>query len=122
MKRLIAPLAAGILVAMAIPAVAHVTIQPNEAISGSFSRFVVRVPTERDDASTTKVELQLPPLAFVSFQPKDGWTRKTTTVKFDEPLEAFGQKITEGVGTVTWSGGKIGPGEFDEFGFSAAMP
>ena len=113
--------AAGVLV-LAAPALAHVTVQPNEALVGAFSRFVVRVPNERDDAGTTKVTVELPPLAFVSFEPKDGWKRTTETVEFDEPVEAFGEEITEGVGSVTWSGGEIGPGEFDEFGFSARMP
>jgi len=123
MKRvLIAALgAAGVLVLTA-PALAHVTVQPNEAVVGAFSRFVVRVPNERDDASTTKVTVQLPPLAFVSFEPKDGWKRTTKSVEFDEPIEVFGEEITEGVGSVTWSGGEIAPGEFDEFGFSARMP
>ena len=109
-------------VVFAAPALAHVTVQPNEAVIGTFSRFVVRVPNERDDAGTTKVTVELPPLAFVSFEPKDGWKRTEETVEFDEPIEIFGEKITEGVGSVTWSGGEIGPGEFDEFGFSARMP
>jgi len=113
--------AAGVLV-LAAPALAHVTVQPNEAVVGAFSRFVVRVPNERDDAGTTKVTVQLPPLAFVSFEPKEGWKRTTKTIEFDEPIEVFGEEITEGVGSVTWSGGGIGPGEFDEFGFSARMP
>ncbi|HEX2266954.1 MAG TPA: YcnI family protein, partial [Actinomycetota bacterium] len=103
-------------------AMAHVTVQPSEAIAGAFSRFVVRVPTERPDAATTKVKVTLPPLAFVSFEPKEGWTRKIEMVELDEPIEAFGQEITETVGSVTWSGGSIEPGEFDEFGFSARMP
>jgi periplasmic copper chaperone A len=109
-------------VLVAGPASAHVTVQPNEAIVGSFSRFVVRVPTERPDASTTKVEVRFPPLAFVSFEPKEGWKRDVKMVELDEPIEAFGQEITESVGSVTWTGGRIGPGEFDEFGFSARMP
>lgn len=108
--------------AVAAPALAHVTVQPNEAVIGEFSRSVVRVPNERDDAGTTKVKVELPPLAFVSFEPKDGWKRTVEMVEFDEPIEVFGEEITEGVGSVTWSGGKIGAGEFDEFGFSARMP
>lgn len=123
MKRfLLCALAAVALVATAAPAIAHVTVQPNEATVGSFSRFVVRVPNERPDASTVKVEVKFPPLAFVSFEPKDGWERKTKNVKLEEPIDAFGQEITESVGSVIWSGGKVGPGEFDEFGFSARMP
>ena len=111
-----------IVIAMAAPAVAHVTVQPNEAVLGSFSRFVVRVPNEKPDAGTIKIEVQLPPLAFVSFEPKEGWERKETTGKFAEPIDAFGEELTEGVTKVVWSGGRIGPGEFLEFGFSAKMP
>jgi Domain of unkown function (DUF1775) len=42
--------------------------------------------------------------------------------ELDEPAEVFGEEVTEVVGTVTWSGGVIQPGEFMEFGFSARMP
>lgn len=121
-KKLSSALALLILVAGASPALAHVTVQPNEAVVGSFSRFVVRVPNERPDASTVRVEVEFPPLAFVSFQPKDGWQRDVEEEAFDEPIEVFGNEITEGVTSVTWRGGEIGPGEFEEFGFSARMP
>ncbi len=103
------------------PAAAHVTVQPNEGVAGSFSRFVVRVPTEKN-VPTTKVRLELPPLAFLAFEDKTGWKRTEKVGEFDEALEAFGQEITEGVVEVTWSGGEIGPEEFAEFGFSAALP
>ena len=36
----------------------------------------------------------------------------------DEPVDAFGEEVTEVVDTVTWSGGPIGPGEFDTFSLS----
>lgn len=114
--------AAAVIVMSAVPAFAHVTVQPSEAKADSFSRFVVRVPNERDDAATTKIEVQLPPLAFVSFEDKDGWKRDVETGEFAEPIDAFGQEITEGVLKVTWSGGAIDAGEFAEFGFSAKMP
>ena len=113
---------AALSLSVAAPAAAHVTVQPNESISESFSAFVVRVPNESDNAATTKVQVQFPPLAFVGFQDVPGWTRDVKMQKLDEPLEAFGEELTEAVGTVTWSGGEIGPGEFAEFPFSAAMP
>jgi uncharacterized protein YcnI len=123
MKKTVVGALAALVVAVPVSnALAHVTVQPNEAIVGAFSRFVVRVPNERPDADTTKVVVKLPPLTFVSFEPKDGWKRKVKMVTLDEPLDAFGQEITETVGKVTWSGGRIGPGEFLEFGFSARMP
>lgn len=104
---------------------AHVRLDPATVPAGSFSRFVVRVPTELPDASTVKVSVQLPPgLAFVNFQPKPGWKRTVTIEKLATPLKLYGETITERIATVTWTstGAKIGPGEFDEFGMTAAMP
>jgi uncharacterized protein YcnI len=110
-------------VGVAGSALAHVTVQPTEAPVGSFSRFVVRVPNERTDAGTTEVEVRFPEiLTSVSFQPKDGWERTVRMKQLDEPIEVFGEEIDEVVGSVTWSGGTIRPGEFDEFGFSARVP
>ena len=61
-------------VAMAAPAAAHVTVQPEELPAGTFTRMDVRVPTERDDASTTKVDVELPDgFYFVSYEPVPGW-------------------------------------------------
>jgi hypothetical protein len=42
--------------------------------------------------------------------------------KLTKPIEVFGQTITERIATVTWTGGSIAPGEFDEFGVSAHVP
>ena len=48
--------------ALAAPAAAdaHVPLQPNTAAAGAFTVENVRVPNERDKASTVKVDLQLP--------------------------------------------------------------
>jgi uncharacterized protein YcnI len=124
MKRFfcLAVAAVGAALVLAPVGLGHVTVNPNQATAGSFSRFAVRVPTERD-ADTTKVSMQLPEgLFFVSFQPKEGWTREVKMATVDPPVEIFGTEYTERVAEVTWSGGKIGPGEFDEFGMSARMP
>lgn len=122
MKKLLFMAAAAAVALSASPALAHVTVQPNEAITGAFSRFVVRVPNEQDNASTTKVVVEFPALAFVSFEDADGWDRRVREGEFAEPIDAFGNELSEGVLRATWSGGEIQPGEFAEFGFSAAMP
>ena len=110
-------------VALGSVAQAHVTVQPNEAPTGSFSRFVVRVPNERDDAATTKVKVEFPEVfASVSFQPKPGWNRKVEIKKLDEPITIGDAEVDELLGSVTWRGGSIQPGEFDEFGFSVRVP
>jgi uncharacterized protein YcnI len=83
---------------------AHVTLNPEKAPADSFTRFALRVPTE-ESVPTVKVSIQLPEgLDEVSFQPKAGWKR------------------TQSGRIVTWSGGEIGPGEFDEFGLSTHVP
>lgn len=123
MKKFV-PAAVTALVALgAVPAVAHVTVQPTEARTNSFSRFVVRVPNERDNASTVKVEVQLPDsLVAVSFEPKPGWTRRIERKPLPAPVEVFGEQVSDYIATVTWEGGRIGAGEFEEFGFSARTP
>lgn len=108
---------------MAPAADAHVTINPGEWEAGGFARFAIRVPTERPDASTRRVTVQLPEgLFFVTFQPKPGWKRTVRMEQFDEPVELFGEPVEERVAEVTWEGGEIAPGEFDEFGVSARIP
>lgn len=123
MRKALTALGAGLLICMiAAPAFAHVTIQPSEGPVGAFLKFAIRVPNE-SDVPNSKVVVTFPEnLIFVSFQPKEGWTRKVTTKTLEEPIEASGATIDEVVDTVTWSGGAINPGEFDEFYFSAKVP
>jgi uncharacterized protein YcnI len=119
--------AAAALLALAPVASAHVTLQPEEIPAGGFTRIDVRVPTERDDASTTKVEVQLPPgFLFVSTEPVPGWDAKIVKRKLDKPVEQFGEQISEEVGqisfTATGGAAGIGPGEFQDFGLSVSVP
>jgi uncharacterized protein YcnI len=122
-------LAAALAVALALaPAAgAHVTLQPEQAPAGGFTRLDVRVPNERDNAGTTKVEVQFPPgFLFVSYEPVPNWDIEIAMRKLDKPVEQFGEQITEEVDRVTFTGngeaGVIQPGEFQDFGLSLGMP
>ncbi|MGH9227286.1 MAG: YcnI family protein [Acidimicrobiales bacterium] len=111
---------AGLAIVVAAPlADAHVTVNPGEAPKGGFAKLAFRVPNERDDAGTTAVEVNLPqdhPIANVSVRPKEGWTYQVETRQLDEPLGGDeGDGPTEVVSKITWTGGVIQPGEFDEF-------
>jgi uncharacterized protein YcnI len=101
-----------------------VTLNPPEWEAGGFARFAVRVPNERDDADTTRVTVRLPEnVVSASFQPVEGWRRTVEMEQLDEPIEEEGEEpITERLATVTWSGGRIRPGEFQEFGVSFQVP
>jgi uncharacterized protein YcnI len=104
------------------PAWAHVTVQPGSAAQGGFATFAFQVPNEQDDASTIQVEVEFPsdhPIPFVSVEPIAGWTADVETAPLDTPVESEGEEITEAVTTITWSGGSIGPGEFQQFLVSA---
>ncbi len=111
-------LAATSVVLCAGPALAHVSVDPEEAEQGGYSVVNFKVPNERDDAATTKVEVNLPadqPLASVMPQPVPGWDVKVTKSELDKPIEMHGEKIDEAVTKITWTGGKIGKGEFQQF-------
>ena len=68
--------------------------------------------------------MQLPAdLSSVSFQPKPGWERSVTMVKLAKPAtNDEGETVTDRIATVTWEGGAIAPGEFDEFVLSGRAP
>ena len=87
----------------AAPAQAHVTLQPGEVPAGGFTRLDVRVPNERDDAGTTKVQVQFPPgFASVSTEPKPGWKMAVKKRKAEVPVELHGEKSDQEVDTVTF--------------------
>ena len=115
--------------AAALPAVAqaHVTLQPNTGPAGAYTRLDVRVPNERDDASTTKVEVQFPDgFAAASYEPVPGWTVKVGKKTLDTPIQTDDGEITEGVDTITWTADSeadaIPPGAFQDFGLSVQIP
>ncbi|RLL67911.1 YcnI family protein [Streptomyces sp. Z26] len=97
---------------------AHVSVNPEAAEQGGYATVNFKVPNERDDASTIKLEVSLPtdhPLTSVMPQPVPGWDVKVTKSKLDEPIESHGEQIDEAVSKITWSGGKIEPGQFQQF-------
>jgi uncharacterized protein len=113
--------------AASVPAVAsaHVTLQPDEVPAGEFKRLDVRVPNERDNASTKKVDVKFPPgFIFVSTEPVAGWTATVRMAKLDKPVEAHGEQHREQVDTVTFAtkGKGVRPGQFQDFGLSVGLP
>lgn len=115
--------AAGAVLAIAPMASAHVTVNPGEAAPGSFAALTFRVPNEQQDADTTSVEVNLPtdhPIAGVSVKPMAGWTYKVETTKLDTPIKTEdGDEVSEVPSKISWTGGTIKPGEFQEFEISA---
>ncbi|WP_419996445.1 YcnI family protein [Streptomyces boninensis] len=117
-------LATGAVLLLAVPASAHVSVNPDEAEQGGYATVNFKVPNERDNASTVKLEVTLPedhPLTSAMPQPVPGWDVKVSKKKLDKPIESHGEKITEVVSKITWTGGKIQPGEFQQFPVSVGQ-
>lgn len=120
----IAATVAAITLGVAGPASAHVTVNPKEATQGGYTKITLRVPNEKDNANTTKVEVNLPtdsPIASVSLKPLTGWTAQTETAKLATPIKSDDGEITEAITKITWTAdanSAIKPGQFQEFDVS----
>ncbi|ADB54175.1 YcnI family protein [Conexibacter woesei] len=102
---------------------AHVSVVPKTAPAGSFTVLDVRVPNERDDAATAKVDLKLPPgFTSVSFEPVPGWDVDVIRERLSTPIETENGPISEQVSRIVWSGGRIPPGAFTDFPISVQIP
>lgn len=116
--------AAALTLLLAAPAAAHVTVNPGTATQGGYATVTFRVPNERDQASTTKLEVNLPadaPVASVKVRPVPGWTARAETTRLVTPITAHGTQITEAVAKITWTAdpdSAIRPGEFQQFDVS----
>lgn len=106
MKKLFAALPLFILSLLLFAGIAsaHVVVYPKEATQGSYEKFTVRVPTEKD-IPTVKVEVKIPADVEISrVEPKPGW-------KYDLTKES--NKITSVLWTAAGDG--LSSTEFGEF-------
>jgi periplasmic copper chaperone A len=110
----------------AVPASAHVTVNPSQATQGDFTKLAFRVPNESDTASTTKLEINVPPqapIAHMSVKPVSGWTASVETAKLATPVKTHDGEITDAVSKITWTAtsadAAIKTGQFLEFEVSA---
>lgn len=108
----------GVLTAAGV-AFAHVTVHPDSYAKGATDGVLTfRVPNEEDTADTTKVQVFLPvdhPVLGVLVTPQDGWTAKVTTTRLRTPVKTDDGTITDAVSQITWSGGRIRSGEYQDF-------
>jgi uncharacterized protein YcnI len=88
---------------------AHAHVSPSVVPSGDSQVFTLAVPTEEEDATTTKVELT-PPDGFSidSFIPAPGWKRD---------VQQTGSGEDAVITKVTWHGGDLPTGEATGFQF-----
>ncbi|MGW2641538.1 YcnI family copper-binding membrane protein [Streptomyces sp. NPDC001348] len=116
---LVTLLAATGVLAAAGAASAHVTVHPESYAKGATDGVLTfRVPNEENSAATTKVQVYLPtdhPVLGVLVSPRDGWSAKVTTTKLKKPVKTDDGTITEAASLVTFTGGKITAGHYEDF-------
>ena len=118
-----------VLGALALPAAAdaHVTLQPTTAAAGSFSVFAVRVPNERDNASTRRVVLRMPVgFSFVSYEAEPGWRIRIVRTRLATPVQTEDGPVTTRVSRITFTATRrsawIRPDQFADFRLSVQVP
>jgi uncharacterized protein YcnI len=124
-RALVAVAVGAVVLAVAAPAGAHITVEPSQAPKGSDAVLAFTVPNELENANTVRVEITFPtdhPIADASVEPLAGWTATVQRTKAPKPIQTDNGDVTEMVQSVTWSGGEIKPGEFQEFKVSVGLP
>jgi uncharacterized protein YcnI len=107
---------------LAVPALAHITVTPASAPGGSAAVLTFHVPNEEASADTTEVAMKIPtdhPIVNLLVKPVPGWTISVKTITLAKPVVTDDGKFTQAVSEVIWSGGKIVPGQFQDFSVSA---
>ena len=90
-------------------AFAHAHVSPPVVLAKSGQEFSLAVPTEKENAQTTGVEIT-PPAGFSidSFAPTPGWKRDVQSTGSGEETQ---------IQKVTWSGGSVAHEEYAVFRF-----
>ncbi|TIP37178.1 MAG: DUF1775 domain-containing protein, partial [Mesorhizobium sp.] len=103
-------------------ALAHITLETQEAAVGSTYKAVLRVPHGCEGKPTTAVRVQIPEgVIAVKPMPKPGWTLQTKKGKYEKSYQLYGETLTTGVKEVDWSGGNLPDEFYDEFVFRASL-
>ena len=97
------------MLAVSAAAWAHVVVSPEEVAAGDYETLTVSAPTEKE-VPTTEIRVEVPDgFTLSGVQSVPGW---------EYAFEEEGGLVT----AVTWSGGEIGPQEFQQFLIQAQAP
>jgi uncharacterized protein YcnI len=116
---------AGLGLAVAGPASAHVTITPSDTAAGAYSVLTVSVPHGCDGSATTKVAIRMPEeITEVTPTRNPFYDLRKVTTKLDKPITAEdGDQITERTSEVVYTARTPLPdGERDAFELSLQLP
>ena len=97
--------------ALASAAFAHARVSPAVSLSNTLQLYSLAVPTEKNNATTTKIVLTVPSgFSIDSFAPSPGW---------HQVVQSTGTGDSAVIQKVTWAGGSVPTGEDSLFQFLA---
>lgn len=97
---------------------AHAVLERKEAAPNASYRGIVQIMHGCGGAATTKVTVTIPEgMIGAKPMPKPGWTLETTKGAYAKEYQSFHGKVSEGVKSITWSGGNLPDDQVDEFTF-----
>jgi uncharacterized protein YcnI len=102
---------------------AHVSFHPNAIPQGAFVTTDLRVPNEEDSANVTSIRVKLPDgVLDAEGAPPAGWSFSAKTKKLAKPIRTDDGTVTSTVTEVDFTGGRIKPGEFQNFPIAIGLP
>lgn len=112
---------AAMLAASASLALAHATLEVQEAPVNSIYKAVMRIPHGCEGSPTLKVRIQIPEgVIAVKPMPKAGWQLETVKGKYEKTYDYYGTPMSEGVKEIAWTG-KLLDEHYDEFVFRGKL-
>jgi uncharacterized protein YcnI len=97
-------------------ALAHVTLEVQEAHVGASYKAIFRVGHGCEGKPTNTVKLQIPEgVISAKPMPKPGWTIERVKGPYAKTYSYFATKVSEGVKEIIWKGGNLADDEYDEF-------
>lgn len=105
-----------LLLVAAMPAAAHVVIDPAEVAANSYARVAFRVGHGCAGAATTAIEVNLPEgVTIARPMPKTGWTIAIETRALQRPVAGGHGLVREGPASIAWRGGPLPDAHYEEF-------
>lgn len=108
--------------AMSTPVMSHAGFEVPEAVQNSGYKAVIKIGHGCEGTATHTVKVVIPEgMIAVKPMPKAGWTVAIETGPYARAYDYFGTPMTHGAKSITWSGGKLGDDQYDEFVFQSRI-
>ncbi len=115
-------LGAALFACLSTSALGHAVLERKEATPNSAYRGIIQIMHGCEGSATTSISVTIPEgVIGAKPMPKPGWEVTTTKGAYAKSYQSFHGQVSEGVKTITWSGGNLPDDQVDEFTFFARI-